>query len=143
MTCISHVYQLLYCDSYEPLLAPCMFANYPHYCIAVMAANKEYRTNDATLLLPVTHLGTDYMTATVSSDGAPSQLAVVAYYDSLVQVHLPRTGKLPQIERTTLGMYQLKCALSCASSFRTALCLFISVRSIISKTYFLILNSNM
>lgn len=57
-----------------------------------MAVNRDYLTHDAALILPVSQLGMEYTAASVSSHGAPSQLAVVAYADSLVDLVLPRKG---------------------------------------------------
>ena len=51
-------------------------------------------THDATLILPVTQLGYEYMTASYTSDETLSQIAIAAYSDSFVQVHLPRQGNV-------------------------------------------------
>ena len=75
----------------------------------VMAVNRDYRTHDSTLVLPVSRLGREYIAVSASSEVTQSQLAVAAYNDCTVQLQLPRQGILLLLFE--LDFYYIKCVL--------------------------------
>ena len=75
-----------------------------------MAVNRDYRTHDSTLVLPVSRLGREYIAVSASSEVTQSQLAVAAYSDCTVQLQLPRQGILLLL-LLELDFYYIKCVL--------------------------------
>lgn len=58
--------------------------------------NRDYLSQDSTLILPVNLLGMEYHPSTLWPGGTQSQIAVVAYKDTQVDIQLSRAGLVTQ-----------------------------------------------